>query len=166
MKKVLIKIKKEDFKKKLEIEDGKDGSTPIKNIDYFDGKDGSPDTPEQVRDKLESLIKGKKLSITAIEDLSNILEKLSKLGNGKLLGSTHTIPSNVIRFKDDETPTGTVNGSNTIFITSKTPLSGSLKVYRGGARQRVTEDYTFLGRTITFLQAPQVGEIILVDYRY
>ncbi len=68
---------------------------------------------------------------------------------------------------DDETPVGTVNGVNTIFTCRRLPHPGSLKVYRGGARQRVTEDYTISehGKKITFLTAPQVGEIILLDYR-
>src|SRR3990167_9561977 len=41
------------------IKEGKDGYTPIKGKDYFDGekglpgKDGNPDTPQQTRDKLE-----------------------------------------------------------------------------------------------------------------
>ncbi len=136
------------------------------------GKEGSPDTPPELRDKLESLKKGEKLSIQAIEDLAEILEELKKekKGSGRdlglLKGGVHAGKGREIRFIDDETPTGTVNGVNTIFIVSKTPQDGSLKVYRGGARQRITEDYTLSGRTITFLIAPQVGEIILVDFRY
>lgn len=41
----------------------KDGYTPVKGVDYFDGppgqpgKDGSPDTPEQIVEKLKSLNK-------------------------------------------------------------------------------------------------------------
>ena len=35
--KIKLKIKKEHFKKKLGI---RDGYTPIKNVDYFDGVDG------------------------------------------------------------------------------------------------------------------------------
>ena len=37
MKKIDIKINKDDFKKKLDL---KDGYTPIKGVDFFDGKDG------------------------------------------------------------------------------------------------------------------------------
>jgi hypothetical protein len=69
-------------------------------------------------------------------------------------------------FIDDETPTGTVNGVNTDFVLGHAPSPvGSLKVFKGGTRMRLTEDYTFSGQMITFLIAPVVGEIILCDYR-
>ena len=67
---------------------------------------------------------------------------------------------------DDETPTGTINGVNTIFTLANTPNPpASVKVYVNGARMRITEDYTLSGRTITFLIAPPTGSIILNDYR-
>lgn len=134
--------------------------------------------PNVLRDKLENLKKGEKLSIEAIDGLSSALKQLSKnlktssspTGSnnslGLLKGSVHTSQSKVIRFIDDETPSGTIDGVNTIFNIAKTPRAGSLKTYKDGSRQRVTEDYTFLGKTITFTIAPQVGEILLVDYRY
>jgi hypothetical protein len=144
--------------------DGKDGKNGA------NGKDGSPDTAEQVRDKLESLIKGKKLSIEAIEGLAKILEELSK--NNKVVSGSKPVGSGIsakkslqFLFIDDETPSGTINGVNTDFIIKRTPVLGSLKVYRGGARQRITEDYTLAHKTISFINAPQVGEIILCDYR-
>lgn len=136
------------------------------------GENGSPDTPDEVRDKLESLKKGKKLSVNAIEELAGIIEDLySKLEKqGKELSekssSTGRASGRVYRFIDDETPTGTINGSNQTFTLVKTPISGSLKVYLGGIRLRVSQDYTFSHRTLTMTIAPQVGEVFLVDYRY
>lgn len=127
------------------------------------------DTPEEVRDKLESLIKGKKLSIQAIEGLAEILKDLSKKNvqsnEGYMKGSVHNAKSTQIKFIDDETPSGVINGINTIFTIKRVPAQGSLKLYRGGTRQRITEDYTLSGKTLTLLIAPQVGEILLVDYR-
>lgn len=162
----------EDLIKSFNKTKPKDGKTPKKGVDYFDGEDGddgSPDTAVQVRDKLETLKKGNKLSISAIEDLSDLLEEISK----KLTEASSGKPNKVgggtrlIRFIDDFTPIGDLDGINTIFKLPKTPATNSLKVYRGGARQRVTEDYTFDGyRTITFLVPPELGEIILVDFRY
>lgn len=159
-------------------EKGKDGKNGEKGDNGNDGlpgmpgKNGAEKTPEELRDALESLKKGKKLSIQAIDELADILEELKKdrKGSGRdiglLKGGIHAGKGREIRFKDDETPSGTIDGVNTTFTISKTPISGSLKVYRNGARQRITEDYTFTGKTITFIIAPQVGEIILVDYRY
>ena len=157
-----IQEKRKEIEDKLsEIVDGKDG---VDGIDGAPGKDGSPDSPIEVRDKLESLKDGEKLSIQAIQDLAEKLEELGKkmIGGvkGQKYGSIRT------RYMADITPTGTIDGANKVFTLSKTPETGSLKVYRGGARQRVTEDYTFSGKTITFTLAPQVGEVILVDFRY
>lgn len=62
--------------------DGKDGYTPIKGKDYFDGKqgnpgkDGSPDTPQQIVDKLnktEELVDQK-----VIKGLTNTLQSLQR----------------------------------------------------------------------------------------
>ena len=143
----------------------KSGYTPIKGKDYFDGKDGKHGnilTPYEVRDKLERLPVGEKLSIQAIEDLAKILEELKS----RPVGTVGGLISKRIRFIDDETPTGTINGSNTDFTISKAPETGSLKVYVNGARMRVTEDYTLSGRTITFLTPPPTNSIIFVDFRY
>lgn len=155
--------------KAIKVKVPKDGKAGSKGERGDDGRDGSPDTAAQMRDKLESLKPGEKLSINAIEELAELLEELSKKISavGKGGGKVGSYGTKLIRFIDDFTPIGTVNGVNTIFKLVKTPQTGSLKVYRGGARQRVTEDYTFDGfHTITFIVAPQVGEILLCDFRY
>ena len=126
-----------------------------------------PTTPKEERDKLETLEEGEKLSIQAIDGLSKLLEELGTRITEKTSGGGGGLISKRIRFIDDETISGVVNGTNTVFTLSRTPETGSLKVYRGGSRQRVTEDYTFDGnKTITFTIAPQVGEILLADYRF
>lgn len=135
------------------------------------GKDGSPDTAPQVRDKLESLKKGEKLTIYAIEDLADLLEELKKwrgeVGTFMSLGGGGGFTSPVYNFVDDETPTGTLNGVNTDFSVRGIPYPGSLKVYRNGQRLKVTKDYTLSshGKTITFLTAPESDEELLCDYR-
>jgi len=62
--------------------------------------------------------------------------------------------------------TGDINDINKDFVIANTPISGTLKVFVGGARQKETEDYTVSGTTISFVLAPQTGSIILVDYSY
>lgn len=115
---------------------------------------------EEMREELLKMkeIKELKNELYAMKELMKVSPKASNAYN--FFGAVRT------RYIDDETPTGTINGSNTDFTLAKVPVTGSLKVYRGGARQRVTEDYTFSGKTITFTIAPQVGEVLLVDYRY
>jgi len=96
--------------------------------------------------------------------IKGLEETLEVLRNGLVnLGGYVATPA---QFVDDETPTGLIDGVNTVFVLSKTPLTGSLKVYVNGQRVRVTEDYTFSGRIITFLTAPPTGSILLADFRY
>ena len=70
------------------------------------------------------------------------------------------------RFVHDETPTGSVNGSNTSFTTANAPVAGTLIVHEGGVRKLLTTDFTLSGSTITMTYAPPNGSYLRVDYRY
>lgn len=105
--------------------------------------------------------------ITVIEGASRI----NYVGAGVTVAAigddtTVTIPGGVGTPSTNETPTGTVDGVNAVFTTAHTPISGTLAVYVGGSRQKLTEDYTVTGSTITFNSAPMVGSILVVDYEY
>lgn len=66
-----------------------------------------------------------------------------------------------------EIPSGTVNGSTTVFTLANTPLSNSVvKVYQDGVlmEQGAGKDYTLSGSTITMLTAPALGQSLLVVY--
>lgn len=138
---------------------------------YIDEVNDVEETPEEIKDKLQSLKGNNRLDESAIKGLDERfarLEKMIKDSTNKVGVLNRPIFGNMsqrIRFIDDETPSGTINGSNTVFILSKTPIDNSLKVYRGGARQRVAQDYTISNKTITFTVAPEVGEVLLADYR-
>ena len=124
--------------------------------DFVDGV-----TATFVRDLLENLRGEERLDIDAIKGLRKALEKKETS-----LGSKSVVASLPIRFVDDETPSGTVNGTNKDFDTNLSPSPAtSLKVYVNGQRMRITEDYTLSGKTISFVIAPPTGSIILVDYR-
>lgn len=70
-------------------------------------------------------------------------------------------------FVDEETPTGTINGSNKVFSTAVAPSPGSSTyVFLDGQLMTPTVDYSLSGGTITFVTAPIVGQVILVSYRY
>lgn len=161
-------------KKMQEVKDGKDADeekitadvvSKIKIPTIEEVEKDLPKLGEPIRDSLELLQEGEKLSIQAIQDLSKIIEELKKDVSS---GSKASLISKRIRFIDDETPTGAINGTNTVFTISKAPEAGSLKVYRGGQRQRVSQDYTLSegNKKITFTVAPVVGEVILCDFRY
>ena len=124
------------------------------------------ETPESARDKLESIQEEEqKLSISAIAHLEEKLKKLESKPTGKG-GGGFSYTAMDFHIVDDETPTGTINGSNKAFTIKNPPNPvTSLKVYLNGQRMRTTEDYTFSGNTITFVTAPPTTSILLVDYR-
>ncbi len=66
-----------------------------------------------------------------------------------------------------ETPSGSVNGSNTAFVLANTPLAGSEEIYLNGLQQEpgAGNDYTISGANITYLTAPLAGDKIRVSYR-
>lgn len=63
-----------------------------------------------------------------------------------------------------ETPSGSVNGSNTSFTIANTPTSGTLRLFENGLRLKATTDYSISGTTITMVNAPLTGDILQVDY--
>ncbi len=69
-----------------------------------------------------------------------------------------------------ETPSGTINGSNTTFTLAFTPVSGTEQVFVNGVLQNAGgNDYSITGNTITFVAAatPQSSpsaDVILVTY--
>jgi hypothetical protein len=85
-------------------------------------------------------------------------------------GGAVTVASTIQRtagFVDRETPSGSVNGSNTSYTLANTPVSGSEHVYLNGLLQEpgAGNDYTISGGTITYLTAPLTGDKIRVSYR-
>jgi len=69
-------------------------------------------------------------------------------------------------FVTRETPSGTVNGSNTTFTLANTPTAGTEQVFLNGILQEpgAGNDYTISGATITYLSAPLTGDKIRVSY--
>lgn len=66
-------------------------------------------------------------------------------GSGTTVGDTWTI---------NETPSGTINGSNTAFTLAAAPSGGRLVLFLNGVYQKPTTDYTLSGTTITMVTAP------------
>lgn len=66
----------------------------------------------------------------------------------------------------DETPSGTMNGSNTSFTFATAPTVGSVRLYYRGIRQRLTTDFTFSSTTLTLTFAPLSGESLVADYTH
>jgi|NOAtaT_7_FD_contig_41_2968157_length_4387_multi_4_in_0_out_0_2 hypothetical protein len=70
-------------------------------------------------------------------------------------------------FVDKEIPTGALNGSNTTFTLTATPVAGSEHVYFNGILLDVgaSNDYTISNAVITTLFAPTAADKIRVSYR-
>lgn len=106
-------------------------------------------------------------STTPAISLSTSVVGLVK-GNGTALsaaaaGTDYLAPSGRVT---RETPSGSVNGSNTAFTLANTPTAGTEEVYLNGIQQEpgAGNDYTISGATITYLTAPISGDKIRVSY--
>jgi hypothetical protein len=80
-----------------------------------------------------------------------------------------TLASTVVKstnFITRETPSGSVNGTNTSFSLANTPVSGSESVFLNGLllEPGAGNDYTISTSTITFLTAPSTGDKVRVSY--
>jgi hypothetical protein len=66
----------------------------------------------------------------------------------------------------NEIPTGDINNSNVTFTLAFTPKFGEIELYLNGLLQQPGSglDYMLSGTTITFALAPQIGDIVLVNY--
>jgi hypothetical protein len=81
---------------------------------------------------------------------------------------TKTLGSNSIIVQ--ETPTGTVNGTTTLFTTQLAKyVANSLEVFINGLQQTKTTDYTETSPssgTFTFTVAPLTGDVVKVAYQF
>lgn len=64
-----------------------------------------------------------------------------------------------------EVPSGVLNGTNTVFMLSQAPVNAiSVLLSVDGVIERIGIDYTLIGQTITFSQAPVLGQDLFAYY--
>lgn len=161
---------------------GEKGDTPKKGVDFFDGKHGKPglpgigitglpgkkgdrgkDSSDLTPDELVRKINKSELFIkpSLIENLLKEIELIKgairKRGGASKSGGGM---GNVIV----ETPSGTIDGSNTTFIITDTPKTNSQILTVNGQFQRLGIDYTILGKTITMLWNIPTSSDIFIWY--
>lgn len=69
------------------------------------------------------------------------------------------------KFWTKETPSGTINGSNTAFTLAQTPLENeAVELYLNGLRLTEGVDYTLSGTAITMIPAPALGQDLRAGY--
>lgn len=148
----------------------KDGTTPIKGVDYFDGTPGKPGAkgkdavldPDEVFNTLFHPEKGKKLSLKHIDGLDQTIEIMKNhISRGYQYGAGDTVEAGsgisivVVDGKkqisatstgiSSETPTGAVNGSNTSYTVANEPLF----VIIDGMFRISGQGYTYAALTIS-----------------
>jgi hypothetical protein len=69
-------------------------------------------------------------------------------------------------YVNNETPGGTINGSNTAFTLAAAPVAGQESFFLNGQRleRGAGNDYTISGSNVTMLFAPQTGDKLRADY--
>lgn len=69
-------------------------------------------------------------------------------------------------FISNETPGGSINGTNTAFTIANTPVTGSVKLYYNGDRLTPGSgnDYTISGKNITMAFSPVSNDVLIADY--
>lgn len=137
-----------DGKDGLDGAPGKDGKDGRNGIDGRDGKDGTPGhikdlAPQEVRDLLELLPEGEKLSIDAIENLREELSKKSKVvvSGGGITGRDIVKPYDLSPYLDGVTKTFNIPGTWYVISVATSSVPHAL---------RPTIDYTWTPQTITF----------------
>jgi hypothetical protein len=77
-----------------------------------------------------------------------------------------TIVNQNNNFADNEIPVGAIDGCNTIFMIENFPNPpSSVKVYYNSGRQDPAQ-YSVTGNTLQLTFTPQIGDTLVVDYRY
>lgn len=64
----------------------------------------------------------------------------------------------------NQTPTGSMNGTNKVFVLPSTPIDGEVFLALNGAVQTPGTDYALSGATITMATAPSGGSTLLATY--
>lgn len=72
------------------------------------------------------------------------------------------------RTSPNETPAGTLDGTNAVFTLANPPANNSLMLYRNGLLQALTAQYTLASNSITFVTGfvPQPGDVLTATYQY
>lgn len=101
-----------------------------------------------------------KISGTTISyDNSTYLTGITSSQVTTALGFT---PIGATNFITGETPSGSINGSNTSFTAANAPVTGTIKMFWNGVR---TTKFTATGSAITTIFVANTGDTILIDYQ-
>lgn len=102
-------------------------------------------------------------AITLTTSITGVLKGNGTAISAATAGTDYLAPSNVVT---RETPSGSINGSNTSFTLANTPIAGTEHLYLNGLllESGAGTDYTISGATITMLTAPVSGDKLRCSY--
>jgi hypothetical protein len=147
------------------LRDGVDGAKGDKGDRGQAGRDGSPDTPAQVRDKLEAL-KGKdRLNISAIAGFDEF-EKTLRTDFGRITSGRITSGPNANAIQVIDL-TSQCNGVTKTFSVPRHRVALSLSSTQFPVIYRPVIDYTTANMTLTLtdqVAAPETGQTLLFVY--
>lgn len=149
------------------------------------GKDGSPDTPEAVRDKLEKLTGDERLDASAIRNLPEFTKEVSRgvltasalysladvdvagiaVGQSIKWDGIRWIPFTPVSGSGTSVYNEVVAGNNNTFTLAHAPIAGTERIFANGQRLTPTVDYTVASSVITTVLAWSTGQIT-ADYNF
>lgn len=151
-----------------------------------DGNDGSPDTGEDIVNKIKGITKEKnKLSVFDLKDVEGFKRQSSRSYNfTELIDTPNSYAGQSGKFvKVKTTEDGlefgvsgggtegsiyneefTTDGISSTYSLSQTPATNSTAVYLSGARQELGVDYTVVGNNIVLASVPTTNLPLIVDY--
>lgn len=88
-----------------------------------------------------------------------------KISFYKYIGQKGFPSSSNTQFSYKEIPTGSVNGTNSVFNLAQTPIIDSEHLYLNGMLQTNTADYNITGSQITFTDAPPQNSVLICTYQ-
>lgn len=92
---------------------------------------------------------------------TNISTNATNIANNTLAIAAKMDPTDFIA---GETPTGAIDGINTMFTLANTPVANTYTVFLNGLALNPATDYSVLGAVITLTAAPLVGDEVFVNY--
>lgn len=108
----------------------------------------------------------------AVDILGSLLLQDGTQGAGKVLTSDalgaatwQSLPADSL-FVDLETPSGTIDGVNTVFTLAHTPASEVYLWVNGILMNPNGNDFTVSGSTLNLVFAPASGDVLLTSYRW
>lgn len=122
-------------------------------------REGSNTRTVAVNDQIANSITPK-----ALTDIESALDTHTHDARYYTEGEVDTLISAVPDLVANETPGGTLDGSNAVFTTAYAYIANSTRLFLNGQRMQLLGDYIESNtQEITFIEAPHPGDILTID---